>query len=59
MTLKIGLDVQFIKTERAGGDFSESTVVTAQKREGERGGGCHLNELKKSQAAIPIFKSYQ
>lgn len=27
MTLKIGLDVQFIKTEMAGGDFRESGVV--------------------------------
>lgn len=28
MTLKIGLDVQFIKTETAGRDFRESRVVT-------------------------------
>lgn len=40
MTLKIGRDVQFIKTETAGRDFKESKVVTVcsggKKITGER-----------------------
>lgn len=37
MTLKIGRDVQFIKTEMAGRDFKESKVVTVcSKITGER-----------------------
>lgn len=45
MTLKIGLDVQFIKTDTAGRDFRESRVVTVQNH--RRKGDCNLQELKK------------
>lgn len=45
MTLKIGLDVQFIKTDKAGRDFRESRVVTVQNH--MRKGDCNLQELKK------------
>ena len=37
MTLKIGLDVQFIKTETAGRDFRESRVVTVCSKSKEKG----------------------
>lgn len=53
MTLKIGLDVQFIKTERAGRDFSESTVGTAQKRRRER---LQFREIKGESSSRPIFQ---
>lgn len=37
MTLKIGLDVQFIKTETAARDFRESRVVTVCSKSQEKG----------------------
>lgn len=58
MTLKIGLDVQFIKTEMAGGDFRESRVETvcSKSQEKER---LQFMELKKHKFSDTIFKSYQ
>lgn len=50
MTLKIGLDVQFIKTERAGGDFSESTARTAQKRK-----RLQFRGIKEESSSHPVF----
>lgn len=53
MTLKIGLDVQFIKTETAGRDFRESRVVTVCSKSKEKGRLQFINNFKKD----PIFKS--
>lgn len=37
MTLKIGLDVQFIKTETAARDFRESRAITVCSESQEKG----------------------
>lgn len=56
MTLKIGLDVQFIKTETAGGDFRETSCNCLFRRKA----GCNLRELKEGRdSATPFLKSRQ
>lgn len=55
MTLKIGLDVQFIKTDTAGRDFRESRVVTVCSNSQEKG-RLQFTELKKKNSATPFKK---
>lgn len=56
MTLKIGLDVQFIKTETAGRDFRESRVVTVcSKIAGERKTAIYgIKKRKERNSATPL-----